>query len=101
MEDLNIKGMMKNKHLARAIQEQKLFEFKQKVIWKCKIHGIEFREVSRWYASSKLCSCCGHKKVDLKLKDRTYRCENCGLIIDRDLNAAINLKQTNSYTILV
>ena len=91
MEDLNIKGMMKNKHLARAIQEQKLFEFKQKVIWKCKIHGIEFREVDRFYPSSKLCSCCGHKKEDLKLKDRTYRCENCGLIIDRDLNAAINL----------
>ena len=100
MEDLNIKGMMKNKHLARAIQEQKLFEFKQKVIWKCKIHGIEFREVDRFYPSSKLCSCCGHKKEDLKLKDRTYRCENCGLIIDRDLNAAMNLKQTKEYIIL-
>jgi putative transposase len=100
MEDLNIQGMMKNKHLARAIQEQKLFEFKKKIMWKCKLHGVEFREVSRWYASSKLCSDCGHKKEDLKLKDRTYRCSNCGLIIDRDLNAAINLKRAKDYIII-
>ncbi len=100
MEGLNITGMMKNKHLARAIQEQKLFEFKKKMMWKCKLHGIEFREVSRWYASSKLCSCCGHKKNDLKLKDRTYRCSICGLEIDRDLNAAINLKQAKDYIII-
>lgn len=100
VEDLNIKGMMKNKHLSRAIAEQSLFTFKEKLKNKCNQYGIELRQVSRIYPSSKLCSCCGNKKTNLKLSDRTYICTNCGLAINRDLNAAINLKNANQYTIL-
>lgn len=91
MEDLNVRGMMKNKHLTKAINEQNFYKFKDYMKYKCKWNGIEFVEVGRFYPSSKICSCCGKIKKDLKLKDRIYRC-NCGLEIDRDLNAAINLK---------
>jgi len=91
MEDLNIKGMMKNKHLSKAIQEQKLYEFIRQMRYKCKFNGIEFILADRFYPSSKLCSDCGFKKIDLKLSDRIYVCDNCGLIIDRDKNASINL----------
>ena len=91
MEDLNVKGMMKNKHLAKAVQEQKLAEFYRIMSYKCEWHGIKFITVDRFYPSSKLCSVCGHKKQDLKLSDRTYICEKCGTVIDRDLNASINL----------
>lgn len=101
IENLNIKGMMKNKHLAKAIQEQSLFMFKTKLIWKCKQYGIELRQVDRFYPSSKFCSNCGIKKHDLTLKDRAYKCPCCGLIIDRDLNAAINLQKAINYTVLV
>ncbi|WP_061995311.1 RNA-guided endonuclease TnpB family protein [Clostridium sp. ATCC 25772] len=90
METLNIKGMMKNKHLSKAIQEQNLYEFKRQIKYKCEIYGIEFVEADKWYPSSKTCSCCGAIKKDLKLKDRTYVCP-CGLKLDRDLNASINL----------
>lgn len=91
MEDLNIIGMMKNKYLATAIQEQKMFEFIRQMKHKCEINGIEFIQVDRFYPSSKLCSCCGFKKDNLKLSDRIYECNNCGTVIDRDKNASINL----------
>ena len=93
MEDLNVKGMMKNKHLAKAVQEQKLAEFYRIMQYKCEWHGIRFITVDRFYPSSRLCSFCGHKKQDLKLSDRTYICEKCGTVIDRDMNASINLYQ--------
>ena len=92
MENLNVSGMMKNRHLAKAIQEQKLHEFKRQIIYKCEKFGIKFLEADRFYPSSKRCSHCGHLKTDLKLSNRTYHCD-CGLHIDRDLNAAINLAQ--------
>ena len=91
MEDLNVSGMMKNKHLARAIQEQKLEEFYRLMQYKCDWHGIKLITADRFYASSKLCSVCGPRKPDLKLSDRIYRCEQCGTVIDRDYNASINL----------
>jgi len=90
MEDLNISGMMKNRHLSKAIAEQCLYEFTRQIKYKCEFNGIEFVQVDRFYPSSKTCSCCGSLKKDLKLKDRVYKC-NCGLEIDRDYNAAINL----------
>lgn len=91
MEDLNVKGMMKNKHLADAIAKQKFHEFKRQIKYKAEIYGIRVVEVDRWYASSKTCSHCGHIKNDLKLSDRIYICPVCGTKLDRDLNAAINL----------
>ena len=91
MEDLNVSGMMKNKYLARAIQEQKLAEFYRMMQYKCDWHGIRLITTDRFYASSKLCSVSGHKKPDLKLSDRIYRCEQCGTVINRDYNASINL----------
>ena len=90
MEHLNVKGMMKNKHLAKSIAQQKLYEFKRQVKYKCKKYGIEFVEADKWYPSSKTCSCCGKIKTDLKLKDRLFVC-SCGFKMDRDLNASINL----------
>ena len=91
MEDLNVKGMMKNKHLSKAIQQQNLYEFIRQMKYKCEWLGIEFVQVDRYYPSSKTCSCCGNIKRDLKLSERTYICQECGLVIDRDLNASINL----------
>ena len=82
---------MKNRHLSKAIQEQGFYEFTRQMKYKCEWMGIEFVQVDRFYPSSKTCSCCGNLKKDLKLKDRAYMCENCGFIIDRDYNAAINL----------
>ncbi len=96
MEDLNVKGMMKNRHLSKAIQSQKFYEFKRQMIYKCRKYGIAFVEVPRFYPSSKTCSCCGHIKEDLKLSDRIYRCDKCGLVIDRDLNASLNLANYQS-----
>lgn len=93
MEDLNIKGMIKNKHLAKAIQEQKMYDFKRIMEYKCKFNNIEFVQVSRFYPSSKTCSNCGSIKKDLKLKDRVYKCDNCGIEIDRDFNASVNLSR--------
>ena len=92
MEDLNIKGMMKNKHLSEAVAEQCLYNFKMIMKYKCEFYGIEFIEADRYYPSSKLCSSCGSIKRDLKLKDRTYKC-SCGLSINRDYNASINLSR--------
>ena len=91
MEDLNISGMMKNRHLSKAIQEQKFYEFIRQMKYKCKYNGIEFVQVPRFYPSSKKCSCCGEIKKDLKLKDRVYKCGNCNLTLDRDKNASINI----------
>ena len=91
METLNISGMMKNRHLSKALSNQKLYEFKRQVQYKCETYGIEFVEADRWFPSSKLCSDCGCKKTTLKLADRTYHCDECGLVIDRDYNASLNL----------
>lgn len=99
IEDLNISGMMKNRHLAKAIAEQNLYYFKQKLQQKCKQYGIELRIADRFYASSKICSCCGNIKQDLKLSDRIYACPYCGLKIDRDLNASINLAKAKMYKV--
>ena len=98
IEDLNVKGMMKNNHLSKAIASQKFFEFKTKLTVKCKENHIELRIVDRFYPSSKTCSSCGKVKKDLKLSDRIYKCD-CGFTIDRDLNASINLKNAKEYKI--
>ena len=98
IEDLNIKGMMKNKHLSKSVATQKFFEFKIKLTSKCKQNNIELRIVDRFYPSSKTCSNCSSIKKDLKLKDRVYKC-SCGLSIDRDYNASINLKNAKEYKI--
>ena len=92
IEDLNVKGMMKNKNLSDAIRKQGFYEFRRQLEYKCKIRGIEIIIADRFYPSSKTCSQCGKIKNDLRLKDRVYRCE-CGFEIDRDLNAAINLSR--------
>ena len=83
---------MKNRHLSNAISKQGFYEFRRQLEYKCKLRGIELIIADRFYPSSKICSQCGDIKKDLKLKDRVYRC-NCGLIIDRDLNASINLSK--------
>jgi putative transposase len=88
IEDLNIKGMMKNRNLSKAVSQQKFYEFRVKLTNKCKQNDIELRIVDRWYPSSKLCSCCGNIKKDLKLSDRVYVCNECGIVIDRDLQAS-------------
>lgn len=98
IEDLNIKGMMKNKNLAKAITQQKFCEFTTKLISKANQNNIEIRIVDRFYPSSKTCSYCGAYKRDLKLSDRVYKC-SCGLSIDRDLNASINLANAKKYKI--
>jgi putative transposase len=96
MEDLNVSGMLKNKHLAKAISEQKFYEFIRQMKYKCELYGIEFIQVDRFYPSSKTCSWCGNLKSDLKLSDRVYRCDACGLVIDRDFNASLNLAKYKS-----
>ena len=98
IEDLNVSGMMKNRHLSKAVASQKFYEFRTKLKAKCDENGIELRVVDRWYPSSKLCHCCGTIKKDLKLSDRIYRC-GCGYVEDRDVNAALNLKDALTYKI--
>ncbi|MBC2565385.1 IS200/IS605 family element transposase accessory protein TnpB, partial [Clostridium saccharobutylicum] len=98
IEDLNVKGMMKNRYLAKAVAQQKFYDFRTKLISKANQNNIEVRIVDRWYPSSKLCSCCKAYKKDLKLSDRIYKCE-CGNVIDRDLNASINLANAKKYKI--
>ncbi|MGL5329648.1 MAG: RNA-guided endonuclease InsQ/TnpB family protein [Peptostreptococcaceae bacterium] len=92
IEDLNIKGMMKNRHLSKAISKQGFYEFRRQLEYKCKFRGIELVIADRFYPSSKTCSQCGEIKKDLKLKERVYKC-SCGLNINRDLNASINLSK--------
>lgn len=90
MENLNVAGMMKNRHLSKAIAEQKFYEFIRQIGYKSEFNGIEFVQADRFFPSSKTCSSCGAVKKDLRLSDRLYRCD-CGLVMDRDKNAAINL----------
>ena len=98
IEDLNVSGMMKNKHLSKAVASQKFYEFRTKLKTKCNANGIELRIVDRWFPSSKLCHCCGSIKKDLKLSDRIYKCE-CGYVEDRDFNASLNLRDAKTYEI--
>lgn len=93
LEDLNVKGMMKNKHLAKVVQEQCFYEFYRQVQYKCNWNNIEFVTADRYYPSSKMCSCCGNIKKDLSLKDRTYICSVCGNTMDRDYQASVNLQR--------
>ena len=98
IEDLNVSGMMKNKHLSKAVASQKFYEFRTKLQAKCKENGIELRVVDRWYPSSKTCHCCGAIRKDLKLSDRIFECD-CGYIEDRDFNAALNLRDATTYEV--
>ena len=98
IEDLNVSGMMSNKHLSKAIASQKFYEFRIKLEAKCKELGIELRIVDRWYPSSKRCHKCGRIKNDLKLSNREYRC-TCGYIANRDYNASLNLRDALTYRI--
>ena len=98
IEDLNVLGMMKNKHLSKAVASQKFYEFRTKLQAKCNENGIELRVVDRWFPSSKTCHCCGAIKKDLKLSDRTFTCD-CGYIEDRDFNAALNLRDATTYEV--
>ena len=98
IEDLNVSGMMKNKHLSKAVASQKFYEFRTKLQAKCNENGIELRVVDRWFPSSKTCHCCGAIKKDLKLSDRTFTCD-CGYIEDRDFNAALNLRDATTYEV--
>ena len=91
IEDLNVRGMVKNKHLSKAVHSQGFYEFRRQLEYKCADKGIQLIIADRFYPSSKLCSCCGNMKKDLKLTDRIYKCD-CGNIIDRDVQAAINLE---------
>ena len=99
LEDLNVKGMMKNKHLSKAIQEQGLYEFKHKISYKAEWNNVKIIEVPRFFPSSKTCSYCGSYKGNLKLSERTYKCESCGIELDRDYNASLNLKQYGESTL--
>ena len=98
IEDLNVSGMMKNRHLSKAVASQKFYEFKTKLLAKCKENGIELRIVDRWFPSSKTCHCCKRIKKDLKLSDRIFKCD-CGYIEDRDFNAALNLRDATTYEV--
>ena len=98
IEDLNVKGMMKNKHLSKAVQQQCFGEFRRQVEYKATWNGIPVIIAERFYPSSKLCSCCGNIKKDLKISDRIYRCE-CGNVVDRDYQASLNLKRYGEKTL--
>ena len=98
IEDLNVSGMMKNRHLSKAVASQKFYKFRTELKAKCDENGIELRVVDRWYPSSKICHCCGAIKKDLKLSDRIYRCD-CGYVEDRDFNAALNLRDALTYEV--
>ena len=98
IEDLNVKGMMKNRCLSKAVASQKFYEFRTRLKAKCDENGIELRVADRFYPSSKTCHHCGSIRKNLKLSDRIYRCE-CGYVADRDLNAALNLKDAKTYRI--
>ena len=100
IEDLKVSNMIKNKHLSKAIQEQNFYSIRTKLINKCKERNIELRLVDTFYPSSKTCSCCGSIKRNLKLNDRIYKCCNCGLEMDRDYNASINLEKAKIYKVI-
>ena len=99
LEDLNVKGMMKNRHLAKAVSKQNFYSFRNKLEYKCKWNGIELRIVDRFYPSSKTCHECGSINKGLKLSDREWVCEECGVIHDRDLNASLNLRDCQIYKV--
>ena len=92
--------MMKNRHLSKSVAAQRFFSFREKLERKSKNIGIELRIVDRFYPSSKTCNSCGHIKKDLKLSERTYVCDVCGYIEDRDINAALNLRDAQEYQIV-
>jgi putative transposase len=91
LEDLHVAGMVKNRRLARSVYDAAMGEFARQIRYKAEWRGVEVRVVDRFFPSSRTCSGCGNIKGDLTLSNRTYSCESCGLVIDRDLNAAINL----------
>jgi putative transposase len=93
IEDLHVAGMLKNHHLAQAIGDVGFYEFKRQLLYKASWYGSRVVLADRWEPSSKRCSSCGWIDADLTLSDRTFRCAQCGLVLDRDLNAAINLVQ--------
>lgn len=100
IEDLNVKGLMKNRHLSKAISKAQWYQSRIFLQHQCEKLGIELRLAPRFYPSSKLCSCCGYKNVNLKLKDRSWECPKCNTIHDRDVNASVNLEQCSEYTVL-
>ena len=100
IEDLNVKGMMKNKHISKSVQQQCLYEVARQLKYKCSWNGIELRQVSRWYPSSKTCHECGYINKELKWYHRTYKCPICGYVEDRDYNASLNLRDMNEYKII-
>jgi putative transposase len=91
IEDLNVAGMVRNRHLARSLSDSGMGELSRQILYKARWHGVEVRVADRFFPSSRTCSGCGVVRNDLDLSTRTYSCETCGLVIDRDLNAAINL----------
>lgn len=91
LEDLSITGLMRNKHLSKSVASSKWYEFRRQIEYKAELYGIEVVIADRFYPSSKTCHKCGNIKKDLKLSDRIYRCDCCGNVIDRDINASINL----------
>ena len=95
LEDLNVSGMLKNRHLSKSVSDSKLYEFRRQIEYKAELYGIEVVIADRFYPSSKICHVCGHVKKDLKLSDRLYRCDCCGNVVDRDVNASINLANYN------
>ena len=92
LEDLNVRGMMSNRHLSKSVQDQNLREFRRQIEYKAKWNNIPVAIIDRWYPSSKKCHECGNVKKDLKLKDRVYVCECCGNVIDRDYQASLNIR---------
>ncbi|RTX84633.1 transposase [Staphylococcus piscifermentans] len=100
IENLNIKGMMRNKRLANSFQQIGLGYIVEWLKIKCQDYGIELRQVDRFYPSSQICSDCGHTQP-MPLNQRTYYCNHCGMMKDRDINASINLKQATDYTVIV
>lgn len=96
IEDLNVAGMVKNHHLAKVISDVSFYELRRQLEYKTAKTGAKLHVIDRWYPSSKTCSNCGSVKAKLSLKERTYKCEHCGLVIDRDLNAAINIMVAGS-----
>ena len=92
VEDLNVSGMLANRKLSKAILDMVFYELKQQLSYKCELYGCLLTQADRWFPSSKTCSNCGQKKETLSLSERVFNCPECGFNLDRDLNAAINLK---------
>ena len=99
IEDLNVKGMIKNRHLAKAVNQQGFYTFRTKLVNKCQQLGIPVHLVNRFEPTSKICHQCGYKKVDLSLGERIYKCPNCGNVVDRDINAALNIRDTDNFVL--